>query len=104
MPTRLPVLSIMLAAGTRIKNPTPANKSPIENFIGVEGSFFSELSLSQSHANTPDRMMMKRALMACHHVEGNSYPKMLLCVLRSAKRVRVEPACSKADQKRAAAI
>src|SRR5688572_9828375 len=103
IPTLSPVFSIRIAAGTRIKKPTPTNNNPIANFIGVEGSIFILLSLSQSHAKTPERTIINKALILCHQVEGNSMPRNELFVFLSAKRVSVEPACSNADQNKAAA-
>ena len=46
---------------------------------------------------------MNSALSDCNQLLGNAQPRTTLRVLRSAKRLSVEPACSKTDQKIAAA-
>src|SRR5512135_709371 len=90
-----------LAAMTRMPNPAATNTSPIVNFAGLDGSRFP--SRTQSHANTGASSTMKIGSADWNQLAGNPTPNSRLSVLRSAKRLRVEPACSNTDQKMAAA-
>src|SRR4030095_10402791 len=103
MPTRAPVDAIRLAAGTRIRKPTPANASPMANLVGVDGSRFAFFNFIHNQANTGERRMINIAFTLCHQVDGNDQPKTELFVFSSANKVNVEPACSKDDQNNAAA-
>src|ERR1700694_2150856 len=89
--TRTPWLA-SAAAGTRTTRPELTKKRPHENFAGLEGSCRS--SLIQNQAKMGARITTKIAFTAWNQLAGNAKPKTLLFVLRSANRLREEPACS----------
>src|SRR4029077_19244185 len=88
------------AATIRIANPAATNTSPITNFRGLDGSRLP--SDTQSQANNGDSSTMQIGLADWNQLAGKERPNKRLSVLRSAKRFRVEPACSNTDQKIAA--
>ncbi len=69
--------------------------------VGLEGSF--EPIRTHSQAKTGASVKMKSELSDWNQLLGNSHPRTEVRVLLSAKRFNVEPACSKTDQKSAAA-
>ncbi len=89
------------AATTRTAKPAPTLSSPNENLTGVEGS--REPSAIQSHAKTGASIQMNIEFIDWNQLLGKFHPKTDVRVSRSAKRLSVEPACSKSDQKSAAA-
>src|SRR6202035_556605 len=89
-----------MAPKARTRKPKPTKKRPEANLAGLDGSRLP--SLIHSQAKTGASVQMKNELTDCSQLDGNLKPKMELRVKRSAKRLSVEPACSKADQKREA--
>src|SRR2546421_12042766 len=82
--------------------PAPTIKRPNENFVGLDGS--RRPSRTHIHANTGASAMMKSELTDWYQLLGKSQPRIELRVLRSARRLSVDPACSNSDQKSAAAM
>src|SRR5687767_8119143 len=80
----------------RSANPADRKISPRVNLPGLDGSRFP--SRSHIHAKTGARRMMKAAFTDWNQLDGKSNPRIEVRVLRSAKRLSVEPACSNADQ------
>ena len=66
------------------------------NLAGLEG--FRLPSRTQSTAKTGANRMMKSGGSDWYQLAGKPWPRIELSVLRSAKRLSVEPACSKAIQ------
>src|ERR1035438_5812013 len=92
------------AGGTRMAKAKPANSSPSANFPGLGGSRRRRPRASQSHANIGDRATTKIGCTDWNQLAGKRRLKgRWRSVLRSAKRLSVEPACSKEAQKRAEA-
>ena len=69
--------------------------------IGVDGS--RDPSAIQSHANTGANAQTKNEFIDWNQLLGKLQPTIDVRVSRSAKSVSVDPACSKSDQKSAAA-
>src|SRR5262245_57026003 len=94
-------LALIWAAGTSKANPSPAPINPNENFTDLAGSL--EPRVIHNHAKIGAKTMMNSAFADWNQLLGNAQPKIELLVERSANRFSVEPACSKTDQKMAAA-
>src|SRR5712675_1508757 len=95
MATRLP--SADAAAPPIIhRKPRPANATPMANFVGYDGLRVPRRI--HSHENTGASTTIIAELTDCHADESNAQPKMRLSVLRSAKSVSVDPACSNTPQ------
>src|SRR6478672_837878 len=77
--------------------PSPAKTNPKANFAGLDGCLL--FIRSHIHEKTGAKAIMKKELTDWNQLEGNSHPKMLLRVKRSAKRFKLDPACSNAIQK-----
>ena len=71
------------------------------NLAGLDGCFGP--IVTHSHAKTGAKTMMNSAFSDWNQLLGKPKPKSSFRVLRSAKRFSVDPACSKTDQKIAAA-
>src|SRR5687767_10412301 len=85
----------------RTANPTPRNINPKPIFAGIDG--LREPIQSHSALNNGASRMMNTPLTDCSQLAGISHPLTMRSVSRSANRVIDEPACSKPDQKHAAA-
>src|SRR2546427_482880 len=79
-------------AGSSNTNDSPANKSPNENFAGVEGS--RGPSRTHSHANTPESRITNSGWMATNQLEGTVHPSTVRSAYRSTNRFKVDAACS----------
>src|SRR5687767_811246 len=86
---------------TRIAKLSATKKSPRVNLAGLEGSCFP--SRIHIHAKTGANRTSVNGATDWSQLGGNATPKASVRVARWAKRLRVEPACSKTDQKIAAA-
>src|SRR6478736_807927 len=84
------------------KKPRPANRSPAENFAGLEGTTPRSESVVHSHAKTGASATTKKEFTTCSHSKGTSKPKMCRSVKSFANRLSDDGACSKPDQKMAA--
>ena len=98
-PTLFPPAAID-AAGTMITNDSEANSKPTANFAGLDG--LRVPSFTQIHANTGESNTIHPEFTDCHDPEVNVIPRITLRVLRSAKSVSVDAACSNTDQNTAA--
>src|SRR5262249_38413546 len=99
--TRTPAaLCAVAPAGTRIRKARPMNSTPIANFAGTGGS--RDPRRIHSHANAGASRITKIGGTDWNQDDGNDAPNMSRRVYRSAKRLRVEPACSYAPQNRLA--
>src|ERR1044072_6225142 len=87
------------AMATR-RNPRPTHTSAITNLVGLEGSRLPRRI--QAQAKTGASATRKKEFMDWNQPAGNSQPKTTRRVKRWAKRLRLEPACSKAPQNRVA--
>src|SRR5947208_8234588 len=67
------------------------------NFAGLDGSYLPRCS--QSHAKIGAKMMTQSGSTDWNQLDGNVKPNSVSCVARSAKRLRVVPACSYPAQK-----
>ena len=100
--TRAPC-SAARAGPIRMAKPRPTKTRPNANFAGLEGSLPRAASFTQIHANTGASAIRNSELSDWNQLLGNGRPITWLLVLRSANRLSVDPACSKTDQKSAAA-
>ena len=80
------------AAGIISAVPMPRNARPMVNFTGLDGCRSPDRS--QMIEKTGASAMTKTASTDWNQLDGNSQPKTSLRVSRSAKSVRLEPACS----------
>src|SRR5687768_12596635 len=85
----------------RTANPTPRNINPKPIFAGIDG--FREPIQIHSALNNGASRMMNTAFTDCSQLAGISHPAITRSVRRSANKFIDEPACSKPDQKHAAA-
>src|SRR5262245_60134761 len=90
--------SAMIAAGMTIAKERALKPMPIVIFHDVLGPSPTPLRTRQTAEKSGASAMMYIALSDCHQLEGNALPKAKLLVYLSAKRVRLEPACSNAAQ------
>ena len=81
--------------------PTPRNNSPNPIFAGIDG--LRDPSQSHIALKSGASRMMNIEFTDCSQLAGISHPPMMRSVSRSANRFIDEPACSKPDQKHAAA-
>src|SRR5262245_13456946 len=91
--------SVILAAGIRTAKDSPANSNPRENFAGAGGSACLRPRDSHNKANTGARATTKIGCTNWNQLAGNSQPKMMRLVFRSANRFSEDPACSNDPQK-----
>src|SRR5216684_8279747 len=97
--TRAPCDSKKRAAGTISKNDKLRKKSPSVNLVGLEGS--RRLFAIDNHTNAKigEKMMTNNGSTDWNQLDGYVKPRIVRRVARSAKSVRLEPACSKPAQK-----
>jgi hypothetical protein len=93
-----PVRTMISDAPATIRNPKPMKSRAQENFAGEDGS--RSPSLSHSSVRTGARSTRKMELSAWKSGVGTSQPNTWRSVKRSAKRLKLEPACSKPPQNR----
>src|SRR6266511_731306 len=86
----------MRAAGTISRNERLRNARPSVNFAGLDGSRLPRLIHSQ--AKTGEKRMMNNGSTDWNQLDGYVQPKIVSRVARSAKRFRLDPACSKPAQ------
>src|SRR5712692_11301609 len=95
--TRWPVRCAMAAEAATSRKPAPTQNRPQANFAGLDGS--RSRSRTHSQAKTGASAMMKMEFTAWYQLEGKAWPTIRLSVSRSAKRFRLDPACSNELQK-----
>ena len=100
--TRAP-WSAMRAGMIRMRKPAPTKIRPNPNLVGLIGSLPVDASLTHSHASTGANAKMNNEFIDWNQLLGYAMPNTSLRVLRSANRLRVEPACSNTDQNNDAA-
>src|SRR5688572_9369172 len=90
--------SAACAGGTRMANPSPTKTRPNANLAGLDGSAPRDAILTHIHAKTGARIIRNSEFSDWNQLLGNGRPIISVRVLRSAKRLSVEPACSNTDQ------
>src|SRR5947209_5361165 len=95
--TRWPCDSKYFAAGTISKNERLRKKRPIVNLAGLDGS--RRPIVSQIHAKIGEKMITNNGSTDWNQLDGYVKWKTVRRVARSAKSVRLDPACSKPAQK-----
>src|SRR5882724_1547120 len=87
------------AAGTIRRNDRLRAKSPIVNFAGLDGSRRFLANDNHNTAKIGEKMMTNNGSTDWNQLDGYVKPRTTRRVARSAKSVRLEPACSKPAQK-----